>query len=252
MSVSLPDCPPVPIPDSLRSCPPVILTAHGSVDPRSSDTCEAVAREVRLLRPGVDVLLGFCENSEPNLSDVLADVAGPAVVAPLLLASAYHARVDIPRIVADSGREDITVADTLGEDPRLVEVLAQRLVEAGAEHSDSTGVLIVAVGSSHAEANARTATLAHALPGRWGPVSVAYATGPEPSVAAGIAQLRERGAHGIVLAPWFIAPGKITDRVAEIAAAHGVSMAAPLGAHPLLAQCVLDRFDAVVAKRLAA
>jgi len=240
---------------STTPLPSLILTAHGSADPRSSATTHAVADEIRRQRPDTDVLVAFCENSEPNLGDVLAGLRGrPAVVTPLLLASAYHARVDIPAMVAESGAE-VVQADTLGEDPRLVDVLAQRLAQCGVEsqHTD-TGVLVVAVGSSHTAANAQTATLAAALAQgrRWVGTEVVFATGPQPSVAEGIASLRRAGAGRIVLAPWFIAPGRITDRVAAIAAGAGVEMADPLGAHHLVAATVLDRFDHAVAQRLAA
>ena len=223
----------------------LILTAHGSADPRSADITHGVAAQIRLLRPGLGVDVAFCEKSEPNLRDVLAGLRGPGVVTPLLLASAYHARVDIPEMVAESNA-DVTQADALGEDPRLIEVLRQRVVESAAPSPD-TGVLIVAVGSSHAEANARTATLADDFPGDWAAVRVAYATGPEPSVADGIAQLRARGVGQIVAAPWFIAPGRITDRVAATVTAENAVMADPLGAHPLLAATVLDRFDRAIA-----
>jgi sirohydrochlorin ferrochelatase len=228
----------------------LVLTAHGSADPRSAVVTHAVAEEIRRLRPNLDVRVAFCERSEPNLVDVLAGLEGPGVVTPLLLASAYHARVDIPAMIAESGREDVLVADTLGEDPRLIEVLGERLAETGVAQP-GTGVLIVAVGSSHAAANAATATLADSLPGEWADVRVVYAT-TEPSVADGIAALRERGARHIAIAPWFIALGRITDRVAALADTHGVAMAEPLGAHPLLAATVLDRFDLAVAARLAA
>ena len=107
------------------------------------------------------------------------------------------------------------------------------------------------MGSSHPEANAATATLAAALAGRWAAVRMAYATA-EPSVADGIADLRRTGGRRIVLAPWFIAPGRITDRVAGIAAAEDIAMADPLGAHNLLAETVLDRYDRAAAERLAA
>jgi sirohydrochlorin ferrochelatase len=60
------------------------------------------------------------------------------------------------------------------------------------------------------------------------------------------------GSNRMVLAPWFIAPGRITDRVAGIAHATGVPMAAPLGAHPLVAETVLDRFDEAVEAQAAA
>ena len=251
---SLRSRPPGPIPESLRSRPPgLILTAHGSADPRSSATTRRIADEIRRQRPGLDVRVAFCERSEPNLRDVLAGLAGPAVVTPLLLANAYHARTDIPEVVAESDagrRGDIVQADTLGEDPRLVRVLDQRLADLGVPEHD-TAVLVVAVGSSHPEANAATATLAAALAGRWAAVRMAYATA-EPSVADGIADLRRTGGRRIVLAPWFIAPGRITDRVAGIAAAEDIAMADPLGAHNLVAETVLDRYDRAAAERLAA
>lgn len=233
--------------------PALVLAAHGSADPRSGATTHAIADKVRSRRRGLDVRVGFCERSEPNLREVLDGLDRPAIVTPLLLASAYHARTDIPAMVAGSAadlRGDIVQADTLGEDPRLVGVLAARIAELGLT-SAGTAVLVVAVGSSHPTANAATATLAGALPGNWAAVRVAYAT-TEPSVAEGISQLRREGVHRVVLAPWFIAHGRITDRVAAIAAAQDVAMAEPLGAHPLLAETVLDRFDAAVARRLAA
>ena len=235
---------------SILRHPALILTAHGSADPRSAEVTHAVAEQIRRLRPWLDVRVAFCERSEPNLRDVLGTLDRPGLVTPLLLASAYHARVDIPAML-DEAKVPVRQAETLGEDPRLVDVLHQRLTELGADRD--TGVLIVAVGSSHAAANARTATLASALSERWGwqHVRVAYAT-TEPSVADGIAALRDTGVQRITLAPWFIAPGKITDRVAAVAADLCTSMAEPLGAHPLLAATVLDRFDRAIEERLAA
>lgn len=232
----------------------LVLTAHGSADPRSPETTRAVADQIRLLRPGLDVQVAFCERSDPNLRDVLDGLDRPAVVAPLLLASAYHARVDIPAMIAESNA-DVRLADTLGEDPRLLGVMRRRLSEAGVDqHCADTGVLVVAVGSSRAAANAGTATLADALrPGTgWAGVEVAFATGTERPVALGIERLRRLGARRIVVAPWFVAAGVITDRVAAAATAAGVEMAEPLGAHPLLAAAVLDRFDEALAARLAA
>ena len=55
-----------------------------------------------------------------------------------------------------------------------------------------------------------------------------------------------------MIAPWFLAPGKLTDRVAAFAAAEGIPMATPLGGHRLVADTVLDRFEAAIALRAAA
>ncbi len=236
---------------------PVILTAHGSADPRSAEVTHGVADEIRRLRPGIEVRVAFCEKSTPHLGDVLGDLHGPAVVAPLLLASAYHARVDIPSIVEGSAagrRGDVLQTETLGEDRRLVELLRRRLAEIGiGPHHHDAGVVITAVGSSHARANAATATLESALAKdtAWAGIRVAFAT-TQPSVSEAIEELRRVGAERIALAPWFIAPGRITDRVAAVAAAADVAVADPLGAHPLLAATVLDRVDrALGARRVA-
>ncbi|WP_110918712.1 sirohydrochlorin chelatase [Mycolicibacterium rhodesiae] len=232
----------------------LILTAHGSADPRSAVTTYAVAERIRARRPELEVRVAFCEKHAPNLTDVLRTLDGPAVVAPLLLASAYHARVDIPAMIAETGA-DVIQAETLGEDPRLLAVMRERLAEHQIHQFErGLGVLVVAVGSSRTAANDRTAALADRLGRgtRWSGVQVAYATGPQPSVQDGIEMLRERGARRIVVAPWFIAAGRITDRVAAIADAAGLSMVAPLGAHRLVAETVLDRFDVAVANRVAA
>jgi sirohydrochlorin ferrochelatase len=83
-------------------------------------------------------------------------------------------------------------------------------------------------------------------------VRVAYATGPAPSIDDGIEELRQLGARHIALAPWFIAPGLITDRITAIASSAAIAMAEPLGAHRLVAATVLERFDSAVARGLAA
>jgi sirohydrochlorin ferrochelatase len=245
--------------------PALILTAHGSADPRSAATTHAVARLIRRTRPGLDVRVAFCEQIEPNLRDVLAGLTdgggdeplvrrAEAVVAPLLLASAYHARVDIPAMISEAGIS-VRQAHVLGEDERLLAVLRTRLASVGVSRLDGElGVVVAAVGSSHTDANARTATLARTLAEgtRWAGVEVAHATRPDPSIADAVARLRERGASRLVVAPWFLAPGRITDRVADIARTAGIAMAAPLGAHPLVAATVLDRYEQALAGRAAA
>ena len=86
---------------------------------------------------------------------------------------------------------------------------------------------------------------------RW-TATTAFATGPRPSLAEAVDVLRGRGATRLVVAPWFLAHGRITDRVAEYARAQRIMMSAPLGPHRLVADTVLDRFDEAVAARAAA
>ena len=233
----------------------LVLTAHGSADPRAAATTHAVAEQIRRLRPGIDMRAAFCEQTSPNLRAVLAELSGDAVVTPLLLAGAYHAHVDIPAMIGESKGQWVRQADVLGADDRLLRVAHERLAEAGVSpHNPDLGVIVVAVGSSWDAVNARTAGVAPALAAntRWAGAITAFATGPRPSLEAAEHRLRRRGATRLVIAPWFLAHGRITDRVANFARANDIPMTEPLGAHPLVAATVLDRFDAAVAARAAA
>lgn len=232
----------------------LVLTAHGSADPRSEATARSIVECIRRLRPGLDARISFCEQTSPNLRDVLATLQDRrSVVVPLLLADAYHATVDIPEMIAESGA-DVRQADVLGEDDRLIHVLRQRLEHAGVSRLDArVGVLVTAVGSARPQANARTAAVAHelTLTTRW-TATTAFATGPQPTLADAAARLRDHGVTRLVIAPWFLAHGRITDRVAEFADAQQIPMSAPLGAHRQVAETVLDRYDSAVALRIAA
>ena len=86
----------------------------------------------------------------------------------------------------------------------------------------------------------------------WAAVTTAFATRQEPSLAEAANGLRRRGARRVVIAPWFLAPGRLPDRVRRFAEDAGIAMAAPLGPHRLVAETVLDRFDEASAQRAAA
>ncbi|BBY08676.1 hypothetical protein MNVI_39940 [Mycobacterium noviomagense] len=146
-------------------------------------------------------------------------------------------------------------ADVLGEDDRLVSVLHERLAAREVcELDGELGVLVAAIGSSHAAANARTAQVAAKLAAGtgWAAVTTAFVTGPQPSVPEAANQLRRRGARRLVIAPFFLAPGRLTDRVLAYARAADIPMAEPLGAHRLVVETVLDRYDQAVAAQAAA
>lgn len=231
----------------------LVLTAHGSVDPRSAAVTHAVAGRIRRLRPWLAVRAAFLEKCAPSLHDVLSET-GDATVVPFLLADAYHARVDIPAVI-DAVGASVRTAPVLGEDPALLSVAHLRLTEAGVSpYDDDLGVIVVAVGSSDATANARTSTIAPALADgtRWAGIKVAFATGPHADLVGTAAALRESGARRLVVVPWFLAHGRITDRVTDFAAREDIATAEPLGSHNLVAATVLDRFDDVTENRVAA
>jgi sirohydrochlorin ferrochelatase len=237
--------------------PPLVAVAHGSRDPRSAAAVAALLDVVRTRRPDLDVRAAFLELSAPRVPDVLSALAAEghreAVVVPLLLGSAYHARVDLPALVAEAHtrlpRLSVAVADVLGPDDRIPAVALRRLLATGVSLDDpSLGVVLAGAGSSHAPANAAVAAVASSWARRFpvAGVRAAFASIAEPSVSGAVAALRAGGARRIAVASWFIAPGRLPDRVAALAGQTSV-VAEPLGAAPELADLVVDRYSAAVA-----
>ena len=221
--------------------PTLLAVAHGSRDPRFAENARRLVAQVRLLRPDLDVRLAFLELSEPNLVDVLGDLSGEAVVVPLLLSDAYHARIDLPTVLSSApSRLRVTQAPVLGADHRLLRLARRRVAELG---NDNPGVILSAVGSSDSTANDRTRSLAM----QWEISTTVFATGESTTLAGAADSLRSRGATEIVVAPWFLSSGLLLDRVRTEAADAGIPVAAPLGSNRLVAEVVVHRYASAAA-----
>jgi len=224
--------------------PALVPVAHGSRDARSAAVIGELVGRVAWRRPDLDVRPAFLGLTAPDLPGVLDAVAADGhravVVVPLLLGEAYHARVDVPAAAAEVSRRHprlrVIVSDVLGADPRLVDLARRRLAEvAGPVDEPGLGVVWAAVGSSRPAANEAVRRLA----ARLGAVA-AFATAA-PGVSESIASLRAAGTARVAVASWFLAPGLLPTRVAA-AASPDVPVSEPLGADPVVAQVVLDRY----------
>ncbi|MGX1805295.1 sirohydrochlorin chelatase [Nocardia sp. NPDC055321] len=230
--------------------PALVAVAHGSRDPRSAATMHAVVARIAAARPDLEVRLAFLDLSIPSIDQVVDEIAAAghshAVVVPLLLGSAFHARVDLPELLAAAGDRHphlrLTQADVLGPDQRLIAALRDRVLEQlGDSNPDRPGIAVAAVGSSSAEANARTAEVARRLGALTGwDTEICFAT-TEPTVTEAVSALRERGANRVLVAPWFLAPGLLTDRLLH--AAPEPVHARVIGAHRALTEIVWNRYD---------
>jgi sirohydrochlorin ferrochelatase len=216
----------------------LLAVAHGTRDPAGVRTVRQIVDALRRSGPSLEVRPAFIELVEPDVPTALAGIPADrrAVVVPLLLASGYHDRVDLPAAIA-AARPGTAHAPVLGPDPRLAVALADRLSEAGRRPGDA--VVLAAAGSSDPTAiesvRAQAGLLAAALGTA---VTVGFGAAAAPDVPAALAAARAAGAQRVAIAPYLLAPGHFAAR---LAAAGADLVAAPLGAHPALIQLILDR-----------
>ena len=198
---------------------------------------------VAAARPDLDVREAFVDVQQPEVADVVAHAldndASAAVVVPLLLSVGFHVKVDIAEAVDQPGA---TAASPLGPDPRLVDILVDRLETAGLAADDS--VVLAAAGSTDPAAALAVESVAAGLADRLTqPVTIGYGAGAEPRVPAAIETARADVPPGgrVVVASYLLAPGYFYDRVLE---AGADVVAAPLAPDDRLVEIVLERYDA--------
>lgn len=223
--------------------PTLLLVAHGSRDPRFADTAYRVRAAVAQRIPHVDVELSFLDLNTPLVADALTELDSDCVVVPLLLAPGYHSEVDLPGIIADADNPTaVSITDVVGR-AGLVGSLADRLTEAGLAEGD--GIIVTAVGSSNPTADRVVRRTALQLSTRLHrPVEVVYATQlgtGDIRLRNAVRRLHKAGSTRIVLSPYFLSAGLLTERV-EAALDRLVPdalVAGPIGTHHALIDAVI-------------
>ncbi|WP_320776931.1 sirohydrochlorin chelatase [Streptomyces sp. CRN 30] len=233
------------------STPVLLVIAHGSRDPRHAATVHALVRRVRALRPDVRVETGFLDFNVPSVPGVLESLATEGVrdvvALPLLLTRAFHAKADIPAVLADAPpRLRIRQAEVLGPSPLLLTALERRLYEAGLTPADksSTGVVLASAGSTDPEAIAVIAGIAREWRHTgWCAVRPAFASASLPRTEEAVRELRDLGCARVAVAPYVLAPGRLPDRIAHGATGADV-LADVLGPAPEVARLLVHRYEA--------
>ncbi|RJK92830.1 sirohydrochlorin chelatase [Vallicoccus soli] len=241
---------------------PLLVVGHGT---RSAAGVEQFAALVaragrRLAAEGVDVAGGFIELAPPPVNVAVADLVGrghrDVVAVPLVLVAAGHGKGDIPGAMA---REQVRhpglryrYGRPLGPHPALHDVLTRRVDEALAgDDRDGTAVVLVGRGSSDPDANAEVAKVARLQwEGRgYAMVEPSFVSLAHPSVPEALERVRLLGARRVVVAPYFLFPGVLPDRIVEqsraFAQAHpglDVRVADVLGDTDDLAGLVVERY----------
>ncbi|TIC80633.1 sirohydrochlorin chelatase [Nocardioides sp. GY 10113] len=236
------------------TAPALVALAHGSRDPRSAATITALVDEAKAQRPDLRIERAFLERSKPGFQTVVDKLVRAGydeiVVVPLLLIEAFHARVDVPAMIAEATERHpglkIQATPVLGLEACFLEVLDQRLRVAlkEARVRELDALVLAAAGTSDPLANQAVARLARV----WGthhklPVTAAYATSAPPATGEAVRAFRGEGRRHIAVGSLFLAPGTLLDRATELALEAGaVAVSEPLGAHPEVARIILARY----------
>jgi sirohydrochlorin ferrochelatase len=233
---------------AFADAPVLIACAHGTRNPTGRRLIAELALAARRQRPGLLTTAAFVDVQPPTVVDVVAQLSSggrSAVVVPLLLSGGYHVHVDIAGAVAD--HPTAVAARPLGPDQRLVAVLTDRLVAAGADPRDrATAVVLAAAGSSDPRSVADVEGTAGLLQRDWaGPVTTGYGSAARPTVTDAVSAARRAGAERVVVAAYLLAPGHFHDKL-QGAGADVVT--APLLPDERIAAVLLDRYDAVLQK----
>jgi sirohydrochlorin cobaltochelatase len=217
--------------------------AHGSRDDASQQVVRDLLAAVEARRPGLRALPAYLDNASPSIAHALAELEGEdVVVLPLLLNAATHSKTDIAGSV-QAGRlagSRLRYGRPFGAHPAVVDVLEQRLVEAGAAELP---VVVVAGGSLDPDANATVAATARLLwEGRRHPtVDYAFVSATGPTLPEALARV----SGPVAVARLFLGPGYLPGKVAALAGDALVTEV--LGAAPQLVDLVLERYDEALA-----
>lgn len=161
-------------------------------------------------------------------------------VVPLFLLPGVHVMEDIPAEIEQAKqalKHDIKIEVTrhIGSHPQLPSLLSASAPEPG------TAKVLISHGSRRAGGNRPVEAIAHSLNAK-----AAYWSVP-PSLESQIQVLAESGYEKIIVLPYFLFPGGLTDAIAQ--QVHALSqqfpqttlhMESPLGASPTLAKLVAD------------
>lgn len=218
--------------------PTLLAVSHGTADVDGAAAIAALVAEVRAALTDVDVIEAFVDVQQPDAAELAPQLEGPLVIVPLLLSSGFHVHHDLHGIAKT--RPSTVIADPMGPDPLLAEVLAQRLPD-----GDDPVILVVA-GSrdprSLTDAEGMGALLAQRL-GR--DVHLAYLAARQPDLPTALAE----HPHAIV-STYLLAQGYFFDLAQRQAADRALTM--PLldgGPVPQpLVDLVVARYEAAAAQ----
>jgi sirohydrochlorin ferrochelatase len=236
------------------TAPSLILLGYGSADSRVADVSHGIRAGILEIRPELDIQVAFIDHCPPSGLQVIHKLVrrgvNEVVFVPLLLSDAFHAHAEVPALVAQvqAAHPELQVIASrpIGPEAALLSVVDRRLREElrARRVSELDGLVFAAAGSTDLRSNAIVARRAR----QWAshhklPCVTAFATASGPTTAEAIRTLRAQGRRHIAVGSWFLSPGLLYGRQAELALEAGaIAVSAPLGPEPEIAETALTRY----------
>ncbi|MDP2012974.1 MAG: CbiX/SirB N-terminal domain-containing protein [Actinomycetota bacterium] len=220
----------------------VVLLAHGSPDPRSSEAAAAIAADFERHLQGPMVRIAYLQHNWPTLTAAIGRELDSGTITkvrvlPLILTEATHAIRDIPDAIARAERDHrmtLEVGKTIGMDPSLGLAL-ESLIPAGVP------VVLAWAGGRTPAALASTQALAETWAAQSGrEVVLAIVSESGDAIVAGVQDLQQRTGLAPVVATFTLFPGVLTDQISAAATRAGTSATTPLCQLPKLID-ILDQ-----------
>ncbi|MDO8732163.1 MAG: CbiX/SirB N-terminal domain-containing protein [Actinomycetota bacterium] len=208
----------------------VVLLAHGSPDPRSSEAAAKIAVQLEHHLAGPIVRIAYLQHNWPTLTAAIGrELDSGAInkvrVQPLILTEATHAVRDIPDAIARAERDHrmtLEVGDTIGMDPSLGPAL-DALIPAGVP------VVLAWAGGRTPAAFASTQALADAWASQSGrEILLAIVSASGEAIIAAVHELQQRTGRTPVVATFTLFPGMLADQISAAAAQAGTCATTPL------------------------
>jgi sirohydrochlorin ferrochelatase len=236
------------------TAPSLVLLGYGGSDPRVAQVSHEIRANILQIRPELDISIAFIDHWPPNALAVAGKLArrgiSEVVLVPLLLSDAFQGHAEVPALVAHikSVHPELRLIASrpIGPEAQLLAVIDRRLRDAlrARRVTELDGLVFAAAGSPDVRSNAIVARRAR----QWSthhrlPCVTAFATASGPTTAEAVRTLRAQGRRHIAVGSWFLAPGHLYSRQAELASESGaIAVSEPMGAEPEIAELVLQRY----------
>ncbi|MBP2702887.1 sirohydrochlorin chelatase [Microbispora sp. RL4-1S] len=261
--------------------PPLLLIGHGTHDETGVAEFGRFVHRLRCRLDGLpaEVSGGFITNARPPLGESIASLIARGhhhmVAVPLSLTGDRRALGDVPGTMALEQERHPTLeydlGRSLGPDPRVLRLLAERLADARAEMPrlvtdeppadiapGETAVVLVGHGSTDPAVNAEVHRVSRLFWETHVPdlltVETAYVSHARPGVPGGLERCRRLGAKRVIVLPYVLFAGGVLERIWAQALAYGanhegldIRCAEVIGDCEGLADVVIDRYEEALA-----